>query len=321
MFEILLNEYSKILARAKVDKLQSMATEERHRYLRIMYDLIARPTMMILKNQKNEAKKIIIIPDEYTQSLPFGDFLHMCQDESDHWKWGVEICIKMMDFKMCSRRNNAHTRTVSELKSLQDQELSYCFPSFPDTGKEPNEDDLFNFTVSTTNEHHDQVTEYAMETKVLNASVLHVPTMCNMKKILVTLQKVMKFNPEKFVFINQYSLETPEVLKVLLDSGTQAIVSLQCQAPENWTGLFMHLFIIEGMELSEAIQRTNLSKQLMGNDDLWDYWHIGNFRFTTPASSAALTSALSCQLGSRSIFPQLSAVKYLEDCDMKVVVK
>ena len=324
MFEILLNECSMILERENVDTLQNMATEERHRHLKIMYDMIARPTMMILKDQKNEAKKIIIIPDEYTQSLPFGDFLHMCEDESDHWKWGVEICIKMMDFKMCSRRTNAHAKTVSEHKSLQDQELFYCFPSFPDSGKEPSEEDLFNFTVSTTNKHHDQVTEYAMETKVLNASVLHVPTMSNMKKILVTLQKVMKSNPEKFVFINQYSLETPEVLKVLLDSGTQAIVSLQCQAPENWTGLFMHLFyqfIIEGMELSEAVQRTNLSKQLMGNDDSWDYWHIGNFRFTTPASSAALTSALSCQLASHSIFPQLSAVKYLEDCDVKVIVK
>ena len=318
MFEIILYECS-----MGVDIIQNMATEERHRYLKILYDMIARPTMMILKNQKNEAKKIVIIPDQYTQSLPFGDFLHMREDKSDHRKWGMEICIKMMDFKMCGRRNNAHAKTVSEHKSLQDQELFYCFPSFPDSRKEPSEEDLFNFTVSTTNEHHDQVTEYAMETKVLHAFILHVPTMSNMKKILVTLQKVMKSNPEKLVFINQYSLETPKVLKVLLDSGTQAIVSLQCKAPENWTGLFMHLFyqfIIEGMELSEAVQRTNLSKQLMGNDDLWDYWHIGNFRFTTPASSAALTSALSCQLGSRSIFPQLSAVKYLEDCDEKVII-
>ena len=70
-----------ILASAKGDILQSMATEERHRYLRIMYDLIARPTITIPNNQNNEAKKIIIIPDEYTQSLPFGNFLHMCEDK------------------------------------------------------------------------------------------------------------------------------------------------------------------------------------------------------------------------------------------------
>ena len=93
----------------------------------------------------------------------------------------MEICIKIVDFKMCSRRINAHAKTVLEDKSLQDQELSYCFPSFPYSGKEPSE-------VSTTNEHHDQVTEYAMETKILNAPVLHAPTISNMKKFLVTLQ-------------------------------------------------------------------------------------------------------------------------------------
>ena len=53
-----------ILASAKGDILQSMATEERHRYLRIMYDLIARPTITIPNNQNNEAKKIMIIPDD-----------------------------------------------------------------------------------------------------------------------------------------------------------------------------------------------------------------------------------------------------------------
>ena len=81
MFEILLNKCSMILASAKGDTLQSMATEERHRHLRIMHDMIARPTITIANNQKNEAKKIIIIPDQYTQTLLFGDCLHMCEDK------------------------------------------------------------------------------------------------------------------------------------------------------------------------------------------------------------------------------------------------
>ena len=322
-----------------------------------LYNLVAKPLMTMFKSlqrekqahegTRKEVQKIIIVPDSYTNLLPYACLLN----EDNEKFWGDEYYFQIMP-SLLTMGILDQLPTVSVTIPVEHQQM-ICVVGNPTIPPFKYNDDEWNLgKLHATKEAewvahilkckpilHEQATKTAVMMRLINAKVIHIAThgsaregflafagtpssVCVSFKDIEELSILNTMLVVLSVYINDRGVTIPDGMQKLIQAfilaGAQAVLTTLWRVPDESACIFMQFFyqyLVDGVRGTEALHKAMLSVRCFSKYSQYIHWSgyqlTGReIQFTINQSSSA--AGVTARLGNGSIFPQLDIIKKLE---------
>ena len=319
-----------------------------------LYNLVAKPLITMLntlqrgkrahEGTRKEVQKIIIVPDSYTNLLPYACLLN----ENDEKFWGDEYYFQIMP-SLLTMGILDQLPTVSVTIPVEHQQMICVVgnPTIPpfkynndewNLGKLPHatkEAEWVAHILKSTPILHEEATKIAVMMRAVNAKVIHLATHAvadflvfagtsSTLSLCVSSKDVEKLSINPIlvvlsVYSNASGGSIPDRIQKMIQAfilaGAQAILTTLWRVPDESACIFMQFFyqyLVDGVRGTEALHKAMLSVRCFSKYSQYIHWSgyqlTGKeFQFSINESSSA--AELTTRLGCNSIFSQLDVLK------------